>query len=340
MMSFERARELLGRFSGKRILVVGDLMLDRYVVGSVSRISPEAPVPVVLVTHEYSRPGGAANVALNIQSLGGQAVVAGVVGTDAAGDELKRLLETAGIDTAGVMTMQGPQTTVKTRIVAGRQQVVRVDREESRDKVEGRMNGFDGLLQSLLPNVSSVIVEDYSKGVVSQGVVDRVMTGCRAAGVAVSLDPKDNQSLRIEGLRLATPNYREARLAAGLTTKIQDDDPVAQGELARIGHILQQKWSPELLIVTLGAHGMYLLSRSGEPEMIPTRAREVFDVSGAGDTVIGTATLALAAGATDIEAASLANYAAGVVVGKLGTATCLPHELLECMEWNLRGKGA
>ncbi|OGV61276.1 MAG: hypothetical protein A2498_00690 [Lentisphaerae bacterium RIFOXYC12_FULL_60_16] len=339
MIRLERIRDLLHKFSGKRILVVGDLMLDRYVTGSVSRISPEAPVPVVLVNHEYARPGGAANVALNVRSLGGEALAAGIAGRDVPGNELIRLLGEAGIGTGGILVTDRVQTTVKTRVMAGRQQIVRVDREDARERAERAAVEMEPVLQRVLNHVDGVIVEDYSKGVITQVAIDCIMRDCRARGIPVALDPKDNDGLTIRGLRLATPNYAEARLAAGLPMRRLPENPLEDGELDRIAEILMARWETELLLITLGPHGMYSVGAGGRTQVIPTRAREVFDVSGAGDTVIATALLSLVAGASDDEAASLANFAAGVVVGKLGTATCSQDELVDCMTRDHNGKG-
>jgi len=327
MLSKARVEELLDAFARVRVLVVGDLMLDRYVFGSVTRISPEAPVPVVHVTREESRPGGASNVALNIGALGGGSTVAGVIGTDEAGADLIRTLRDAGICMDGVVEVPSLQTTVKTRVVADRQQVVRVDREMPATRFEAGGERLCQRLQSLVAAADAVVIEDYGKGVICQRVVDTVLTAARTAGVKVGFDPKDNHRLVLPWLTLATPNYREACLAAGLT-EAPLDDPAGRETLREAGRVLSARWGTEFLMITLGPHGMYMLPKSGEAQVLPTVAREVFDVSGAGDTVIATALTALAAGASHAEAAELANHAAGVVVGKLGTAVCSPSELL------------
>lgn len=331
MIKKRRAREILARFARQKILVVGDLMLDRYVIGNVNRISPEAPVPVVLVTREHSLPGGAANVALNILSLGGQTIVAGVVGADRGAEELTTLLRGRDILTDGIVASSNLQTIVKTRVMADRQQIVRVDREDSADSAAGLIGKLTARIPGLLEGVTGVIIEDYSKGVVCQETVNVVLRECAKRRIPVAFDPKDNRSLKIRGLALATPNFREACINAGINESGLHGEPHEDQALAKAAEILRKKWQTELLIVTLGAHGMYLLPRKGKPTVMPTKAREVFDVSGAGDTVIATAMLGLVAGASHMEAASLANHAAGVVVGKVGTATCSPQELLESM---------
>ena len=333
MMTKQEVAAVLARCAGRRVLVVGDLMLDRYVIGRVSRISPEAPVPVVRVTREHAQPGGAANVAQNIQSLGGQAMVVGLVGRDAAGDQLEGLLAGHGIDTRGIVRGERVQTAVKMRIVAERQQVVRVDHESPPGDIPaGCLDELAERMSRLSAEAQAMIIEDYGKGVVTQGVVDRIAAAAAASGVPLGLDPKDNENLKVPHLTLATPNYKEACHAAGIPETDLPDHPADSPTLQAVAAELKRKWNTELLVITLGAHGMYLVPRSGPPRVLPTRAREVFDVSGAGDTVIATAMLALAAGVEGERAAFLANVAAGVVVGKAGTATCSPGELLAAMD--------
>lgn len=328
MIDATRTAALLKQFVRCRIVVLGDLMLDRYVYGTVSRISPEAPVPVVNVRTEKGVPGGAANVALNIQRLGGQAALVGLVGQDKAGGDLLALLRTEGIDVRHVYAVADIQTTVKTRVLADRQQIVRVDREDGPQAAQAHADALGRRLGEALRGAQGLILEDYGKGVICQPVVDAALAAARAASVQVGLDPKDNNDLVVRGLALAKPNYKEACEAAGMPVRSAEEDLAPGGRLPRIAEILIDKWRADLLLITLGGQGMYLAPREGAALHIPTHAREVFDLSGAGDTVIGVALLALAAGATHAEAASIANHAAGVVVGKLGTATCSPDELL------------
>ena len=332
MISLAQARSLVERLAGHRILVVGDLMLDRYVFGSVDRISPEAPVPVVLVTRERAVAGGAANVAQNIQSLGGQAILAGLAGRDQAGQDLMGILVRNGIHTDGVVLDEQIRTIVKTRIFAERQQVVRVDRESPVPEPSDVWSALREKIGEVMPTVEGVIIEDYGKGAITQDVVDTVTAAARTAMVPVGLDPKDNHDLHFSWLTLATPNYAEACSAAGVPTVPLGGDLAQHRTLAAAGETLLEKWHCELLAITLGPHGMYLVSPDDKPRVIPTKAREVFDVCGAGDTVISTAMLAMASGADGYAAAALANYAAGVVVGKVGTATCTPSELVKYME--------
>jgi D-beta-D-heptose 7-phosphate kinase/D-beta-D-heptose 1-phosphate adenosyltransferase len=324
-----RVKELLAEMSGKRVLVVGDVMLDKYVVGIVERISPEAPVPVVHVQKEYSRPGGSANVALNVQSLGGNGLLSGIMGRDSAGDDMLALLTQKNISVDGMVISNDVTTIVKTRIIAERQQIVRVDRESFPDAISVMIPELCDELEEMISEVDGVVIEDYGKGCITQKVVNTIITIADKAGIPVGLDPKDNHDLDIPGITIATPNYKEACAAAGIRSEVLGDNPETDAHLFEVGKILQERWQCKLLVITLGAHGMYLLSGDKDPVVIPTRAREVFDVSGAGDTVIATAVLALAGGASYEEAASLANIAAGVVVAKLGTAPCFAAEIME-----------
>ncbi len=332
MVSVERAQDVLKAARGRRVLVVGDLMLDRYVTGRVNRISPEAPVPVVHVTEELTRPGGAANVARNIQALGGPAVVAGTVGDDAAGRELIEELEGVGIATEGIVVAPELRTCEKVRVMAERQQVVRFDREDGAEAQRIVNGSLSERIRALLPGVAAVILEDYGKGVVTQESVDAVLQAAEEAGVPVGLDPKDNHLLDFSRLSLATPNYVEACDAAGMPVVPLETVTMQDAVLREVGETLRRKWHVELLAITLGAHGMYLIGQGDAPQLIPTRAREVFDVCGAGDTVIATAMLAMVGGATHIEAVMLANYAAGIVVGRIGAATCTPDDFVEYIE--------
>lgn len=330
-LDLRRAQVLLERMRGRRVLVVGDLMLDRYVTGTVSRISPEAPVPVVRIAGERSLPGGAANVARNIQELGGQATVAGVIGADGEGTMLRRLLRQAGVCTRRLVVAPQVPTTVKTRILAERQQVVRIDREATLPLTPVLEARLVHAARDAVTEVDAVILEDYAKGAVTQRVVNAVLTTARRRRIPVGLDPK-NSALTFSWLTLATPNYKEALTAAGLPMPEVRPRPAEDPALQEAGRRLSRKWNVEVLLITLGADGMYLRDRRGRVSLLPTRAREVFDVTGAGDTVIATTVLALVAGAVPEEAAALANAAAGVVVGKLGAATCSPQELLRALD--------
>jgi D-glycero-beta-D-manno-heptose-7-phosphate kinase len=327
-LTVDRARRILKDAARKRVLVIGDLMLDRYIEGSADRLSPEAPVPVVLVRRERAVPGGASNVALNVQALGGQAAVCGVVGQDDGGRELLGILAARGVDLSGVVRSPDLPTVVKTRVVADRQQVVRIDREICAFDRVTCAEPFFATLRRAAAEADALILEDYGKGVIQQPVVDVALACAREQGLPSGYDPKDNHFLRVEGVTLATPNRREALHGLGVADVPAGTPRAAEWAfLEDLGCRLQTAWKPQVLMITLGALGLMLFSEGRKMHQTGTRAREVYDVSGAGDTVIATALLALAGGATPVEAAELGNFAAGVVVGKLGTATCTPEEL-------------
>lgn len=322
-----RREELLSGFANVRVLVIGDVMLDQFIWGRVTRISPEAPVPVVEFERESSMPGGAANVARNLTALGARAGLFGAVGRDAAAPQLATLLRQDGVTCTGLLPIANRLTSTKTRIVAGHQQVTRLDRE-----TRGSLRPIDvqRLLQKIdrnLPMADAVIVGDYGKGVVTQELLDGLRQRCHAQGKWISLDPKPVHHLDIHGLSLITPNRKEAFELADLTDNTRNPDPLVDPQLLRVAEKLLAELKPALLLITLGELGMFLCRRGQPPFHIPTVAQEVFDVSGAGDTVIATFTLAIAAGASPVEAAILSNHAAGVVVGKFGTATVTPAEL-------------
>ena len=335
----QRVREILQRFRRQRILVVGDLMLDRYIHGTVSRISPEAPVPVVHVQRERAVPGGSSNVASNVRALEGKASVAGVIGNDDAGKELAGILRERGVATGGIVVNPRMPTIVKTRVMADRQQVVRIDWEDALTYDRSLKSAFVRRIEKEAARATGVIIEDYGKSVIQQFVVDAVLGVARKKGIPVGLDPKDNEDLKVAGITLATPNRKEAFVGAGREETRPEANPLNDKPLLDVARVLLRRWQPAMLAITLGPQGMLLVQPGQPPHHVPTRAREVFDVSGAGDTVIATSILALAAGASGIEAAEIANYAAGVVVGKLGTATCTQQELLDYMTASLAKKG-
>jgi D-beta-D-heptose 7-phosphate kinase/D-beta-D-heptose 1-phosphate adenosyltransferase len=325
----ERARfdEITGRFAGLRILVVGDVMLDEFIWGKVSRISPEAPVPVVNVTAESYYPGGAANVARNIREFTTGAAVMGMAGADARGDRLLALLRGQGIDTSAMLRDAGFCTTVKTRIIARNQQVVRVDRERKQGLDANQVQRTMALLDEALERVDGIIVADYGKGFLTQELADCLCRAARAKGKTLAVDPHPYTVLSWAGATAIKPNRMEAFLAAGMPHS-EPVEPVLRDEaLLEAGRRLLERWMPGCLLITLGEQGMLLLASGAAPYHTPTRAQAVFDVSGAGDTAIGVLTLGLCAGATPVEAAELANLASGIVVGKLGTATVTPGEL-------------
>jgi rfaE bifunctional protein kinase chain/domain len=324
-----RLHSLLAQFAQKRILVIGDLMLDEYIWGKVSRVSPEAPVPVVNVSGESYYPGGAANVARNVREFTPHSMVLGRVGADSYGCRLRELLAESGIDTTGVREDDSVPTTVKTRVIARNQQVVRVDRESRLPLTAAAEDAALADLDRVIAAVDAVIVADYGKGLLTQRFADGICEISRAAGRLLTVDPHPYTSIQWRGATAIKPNRLEAFLAVGLppsdpVTPVFEDAPLIEA-----GRRLLERWQPRDLLITLGEHGMLLLGRDSAPCHIPTAARTVFDVSGAGDTAIAVFTLALAAGGSATEAARLATLASGVVVAKLGTAVATPAELAD-----------
>ncbi len=319
-LTVEDVRALAARFADAEILVVGDVMLDEYVWGEAGRISPEAPVPVLEVVRETVRLGGAANVARNIASLGGRARLLSVVGDDALAARLDALLRENGIAPGDLVTDPARPTTLKTRIIASRQQVVRVDRESRAALAERTRSEIRGRLRACLSTANGIVVSDYGKGVIDLELMRGLAGDAREHGVFVSVDPKESHFAQYRHVSLVTPNTLEASGAAGIP--IRD---VASLEAA--GRKLLAELECEGVLVTRGPEGMSLFRAGTETTHIPVMAREVYDVTGAGDTVIAAFTLARVAGASYEEAAVLSNAAAAVVVGKVGTAAVTPDEL-------------
>ena len=328
-LSAKRARQILAAAKQSSVLVVGDVMLDQFIWGSVSRISPEAPVPVVDFARESFMPGGAANVARNLAALETAPELFGAIGHDDAAGKLLKLLGEQHIGCDGLVKSAGRHTSIKTRIVAQQQQVVRLDRE-TRGHLDDEMTA--ALLAEIKNKISradAVIIGDYGKGVVTQPLLDGIKSLCRERGVWLSLDPKPVHHLNLSNLSLITPNRKEAFELANLPDDTKNANPLADKNLMLVAERLLNELRPSLLLITLGELGMLLCQRAQKPFHIPTVAQEVFDVSGAGDTVIASFTLAIAAGASPIEAAILSNHAAGIVVGKRGTAVTTPEELTQ-----------
>lgn len=320
MLTVARTQELLQRFRALRVLVAGDLMLDEFLWGNVSRISPEAPVPVVEVTGQSFYAGGAANVARNLAEFTQGVRVMGLCGADEQGLLLQRLLHEAGMDTGGIVQDPERRTILKTRVVARHQQVVRIDRESKMTPTAEQGAALAARLDEMLPMLDAVILSDYAKGFLTQPFVSALCAGAARLHRIVTVDPSPRNPLLWDGVTAVKPNLKEARAAAGLG---DDADP------REAGAVLLRRWGVGMVLLTMGEHGMELFRPDHAPYHTPTRAREVFDVSGAGDTAIALFTLGLAAGATPEESAELANHASGVAVGKLGTATVTPQELLE-----------
>lgn len=318
-LSPDRAREILEQCRNKLVLVVGDMMLDEFIWGKVRRVSPEAPVPVVEVTNETYCLGGAGNVVSNIRALGGRPLPIGVLGGDTAADRFRSLLTDIGIATEGLLVDDRP-TTLKTRVVAQHQQIVRTDREDPRPVSESLAMQLAGFFFEHVLGASTVVISDYDKGVASRGLLNRILPFSDRHNVPVFLDPKVQHADYYRPISVIKPNLREAEL---LSSQTVDSD----ASLERAGRYLLDKFSCRDVLITRGEDGMSLFSRDTALHL-PTVAREVFDVTGAGDTVIATLALLTAGGATMREAAILANHAAGIAVGKVGTATVSPDELL------------
>lgn len=320
---FKNMLRYIDRFKKTRVLVVGDVMLDHYVWGSVSRISPEAPVPVVNVTRETLLLGAAANVVNNVHALGGSVGICGVIGHDDAGKRLQHMFKEQNIAIDGLIVEAERPTTIKTRVIAHHQQVVRVDREarlgiarETHHKI------LEHVLEQADNGLQAIVLSDYCKGVVTRELVRDIVRLARRKKIIVSVDPKVSHFGMYSGVTILTPNVKEASI--GSKIDITDD-----ASLLRAGNLLLSKLSCSAVLITRGEQGMSLFERTGRITHIPTEARDVFDVTGAGDTVISTLTLAMAAGAKMGDAARLSNVAAGIVVGVVGTATVTPDQLIQ-----------
>jgi D-beta-D-heptose 7-phosphate kinase/D-beta-D-heptose 1-phosphate adenosyltransferase len=320
----QKLKRILDKFDRLNILVIGDLMLDRFIWGSVSRISPEAPVPIVEVTSESDMPGGSANVVSNLSTLGARTYVCGMVGDDRIGHILRSKLANKMTELGGIMLNPKRATTLKTRIIAHSQQVVRVDKENSGEVGPRETSRLISYVKSIIRKIDAIIIEDYGKGLVSQPLVSELIRLCKKHGTIISVDPKMGHRIDYRGVTVITPNRTEAFWLAGV-------EPGERVMLDRMGKSLLTRLACKGVLVTLGEQGMCLFQKGRSPASIPTTAREVYDVSGAGDTVISVFTAALAAGASMEEAAMVANYAAGVVVGKVGTATAGRSEIIEAI---------
>jgi rfaE bifunctional protein kinase chain/domain len=327
-MDLTRLQQILDRASSRRIMVIGDLMLDEFVWGKVGRISPEAPVPVVEVTGESFYPGGAANVARNLREFVERVAITGLLGKDRSGQQLRALLSEQKIDTSNAVEEVTFHTIVKTRIIARHQQVVRVDREKFVGPSASQIEQVVAGIQKDIPETDAIIFEDYGKGFLSTELVSQIAQAARSAGKIVAADPNPRNLVEWRGLTVIKPNRTEAFLAAGIPAGDPDTSPSLDSDLKRAGETLLKRWETENVLITLGEHGMMLFQEKEEPHYIPAKAQEVFDVSGAGDTAIALFTLGLASGATPTEAAEIANHASAVVVSKLGTATVTRDELV------------
>lgn len=327
-VDFDKTKLLyyIQNFHKGKILVIGDLMVDEFIWGKVRRISPEAPVPIVEVVSQSYGLGGAANVVNNIYSLEGKVSVVGIVGDDAMGQILLNQLHERNISTAGIIIDKTRPTTLKTRIIAHNQQVVRVDREKTNavdEFITARMIEY---VEQQIDNVSAIIIEDYGKGVITPSLLKEVIQLAHQKGKLVTVDPKTDHFLYYKGVDVITPNTDEAGAMLGVTIKNEK-------ELLSVGKRMVEMLGGTSVLITRGEQGMSLFEKDGSVTHLPTTAREVYDVCGAGDTVIATLTLVLAVGGSIKEAAFLSNYAAGIVVGKVGVATVSKQELIQAIQF-------
>ena len=313
MVVFKKQRldEIFQNFNNKRIFVIGDLMLDVYIWGKVGRISPEAPVPIVEVQEESYRFGGAANVGMNVKLLGGIPVLVGVIGYDKEGTVIDALMEENDLEKDGIFYDDNRPTTVKTRIIAHSQHVVRVDKEDKKDISEEMENKILQFLQQRKNEIDGIILEDYNKGVLTKNLIKQVIDFANQNKILITVDPKFDNFFEYQNVTVFKPNRKETEDALGI--KLDSEEKVFEA-----GRRLKEKLNPEYLLLTRGEKGMTLFSKNRDVHTIPTRARKVADVSGAGDTVIATITMALAAGAEIEEAATIANRAAGLVCEEVG----------------------
>ncbi len=316
-----RLAALLDRFPRRRVLVVGDLMLDQFVRGKVSRISPEAPVPVVAVTEDSWMPGGAGNVCCNLAALGASVSLVSVLGEDDAGRQLLAELRARGMDTSGIVPDPARVTTQKCRVVADHQQVVRFDRETAQPLSPALQKALAERLRRAAADADALVISDYGKGVITEAMVRAALRAAHAHGVPVLVDPKVEHFRRYRGVDCITPNSAEAWGGMRLPPRPGED------AVRQLGRRILKTLRVRSVLITRGEKGMTLFQSSASPRHIPARAREVYDVTGAGDTVVSVMALGLASGARPYEAAVLANAAAGVVVGKLGTATTTRDEI-------------
>lgn len=333
-MDARRVKEIISSFQSKKVAVVGDLMLDVYLWGRVSRISQEAPVPVVHAQRKTYSLGGASNVMKNVAALGGRVEAFGVVGCDEHGSRLISMLDDNSVSRASVYKIPGRTTTEKQRVIAGNQQLVRIDFEETggvpdavREKIARTIRQ-----SAAAGKIDAVIFEDYAKGVLSQELATDIVGTALAAGMPTGLDPHPSHIIRTKRITFATPNRAEAFAVSGTYFKETFRPVEKDTALADVASKLQKIWNPDQLLVTLGGDGMALFQKRKPCIAIPTKAREVFDVTGAGDTVIAAYMLSLLGGASPLEAATVANHAAGIVVAKIGAATASPEELIKSFE--------
>jgi D-glycero-beta-D-manno-heptose-7-phosphate kinase len=323
-LSKDELIKIFNNFNTKRIAIIGDIMLDRYLWGLVSRISPEAPVPVVEIQQESNRFGGSGNVANNINSLGGHPFLIGVIGNDINGTFLTDLMKEKNMTTDGLIIQDSIPTTVKTRIIAHNQHVVRIDRENKLPIPSDTEEKLIAILNKHIHEFDAIIIEDYNKGVITGGIIKEILKLSKQYNIPITVDPKYNNFSLFKGVKLFKPNKKEAEEILGV--KILDNDSVINAM-----KLLVEKLNCENVLITRGESGMALLEKNGDVTFIRTRARQVSDVSGAGDTVISTITMALVSGSSMKEAATIANFAAGLVCEEIGAVPVDKEQLLNTL---------
>jgi rfaE bifunctional protein kinase chain/domain len=317
----ERFNQIFSHWGGHKILVLGDVMLDEYLWGNVSRISPEAPVPVVEILRECIKLGGAANVALNIKALGDEPILVGVIGNEKNGERMREALGAAQIPDEGIFVDEDRHTTIKTRVIAHNQQVVRADREDTQEISSELAERMIDFVRTKMGEISALIISDYGKGVITLKLLSELIDLCKKNQIFIGVDPKETHFLNYKKVSLITPNHHEAAFAYG--KKVKDENI-----LEEVGWGLLDRLEVEAILITRGEKGMSLFERDRSLTHFPTRAKKVYDVTGAGDTVISTFSSAFAAKASYKESALISNYAAGIVVGEIGTAQVTKDQLV------------
>lgn len=320
MNANNKLEKYIDDFAGKKILILGDLLLDEYIWGDTDRISPEAPVPVVNIRSREIRPGGAANVAMTISALGGNPILSGIVGDDDVGDKFIKTIESCGIAKTGIFIAPGRVTPLKTRVIASNQQMLRIDNEVVSPIEESVCRKLIDYLKTEMQNADALLISDYAKGLIGSGLLAPVIDTAKSLGLKILVDPKPVNMHLYKGVTLISPNLKETVSFSG----IKVDDRLSLKKAARI---LMEKISPKALLVTRGSEGLSLFTSDDSEHHLPAMTSQVYDVSGAGDTMVGTLTLAMAAGASLMDAVEIANCAAGVVVRKPGVAVVSPDEL-------------
>ena len=329
MLKAEKIQAITERIGQARVLILGDIMLDEYLFGSVSRISPEAPVPVVEITSSRRLLGGAANVAANIRALGDEPLLLGTVGEDEASIKLAQLLKQRGISSEYLVNDRSRQTTIKTRVIAHSQQVVRADREDRHELNDDTRNRVLKRFMSVVDSLQAVIISDYGKGVITKSLLENIIEVCLQKDIFIAVDPQDTHFHNYRRVSVITPNHHEAGFAYGRRI-------VSEADLMEVGAGLLRKLQAKSILITRGADGMSLFQDGAEPTHIPTFARKVFDVTGAGDTVISCFVSAVCAGADLVEASIVANVGAGITVAEVGTATVAVSQLKKELERNFK----